>query len=201
MTQAKLFELFRSGTFTPMQGTTISFSDNDIALMATVYNKYKKTPAHLRLGHPPEESENYGEVTKLKAIGDRLLAVANVSDPLTSLVRQGYYKHVSAGFVCGPPQTPEQGVYLLDHVAFLGAQPPAVKGLAPLNFSESDGFLCFSSGSELYTGPAAAACVPAGYTVDAASQPLYQLACDVHRAFPGMSFAEAARHAEEIIFD
>ena len=36
------------------------------------------------------------------------------------------------------PHNPVPGVYYLRHVGFLGAQPPAVKGLAPVNFAEGD---------------------------------------------------------------
>lgn len=35
------------------------------------------------------------------------------------------------------PANPKPGAYYLRHVGFLGAQPPAVKGLAPVEFAES----------------------------------------------------------------
>ena len=57
------------------------------------------------------------------------------------MVRAGRFKKVSASFYTpDSPHNPVPGVYYLRHVGFLGAQPPAVKGLAPVpvNFAEGD---------------------------------------------------------------
>jgi hypothetical protein len=52
-------------------------------------------------------------------------------------VKAGAYKKVSASFYPKDhPNNPTPGVYALRHVGFLGAQPPAVKGLKPTEFAE-----------------------------------------------------------------
>lgn len=59
-------------------------------------------------------------------------------DPaFAELVKAGRYRKVSASFY--PPAAkanPRPGSYYLKHVGFLGAQPPAVKGLKAIAFSE-----------------------------------------------------------------
>ena len=63
------------------------------------------------------------------------------------MVQAGRFKKRSASFY--PPQAPNNptpGKWYLRHVAFLGAQPPAVAGLKDIQFSEDDagGAVCFS---------------------------------------------------------
>lgn len=71
-----------------------------------------------------------GKVRKLLLKQGELFALAEVGQTLLDLVRAGRYKKVSAGF------RRVGNVLRLDHVAFLGAHPPAVKSMAPLSFGE-----------------------------------------------------------------
>ncbi|MFV2030789.1 2-oxoacid:acceptor oxidoreductase, partial [Neisseria sp. S1] len=61
------------------------------------------------------------------------------------LVKAGRYKKVSASFYPpGSPSNPVPGKWYVRHVGFLGAHPPAVKGLAPINFADGEQFVEFS---------------------------------------------------------
>jgi hypothetical protein len=54
------------------------------------------------------------------------------------LVRRGYFKKRSASFYVDPATAPGGRVPYLRHVGFLGAQPPAVKGLRDIQFNEGE---------------------------------------------------------------
>lgn len=135
---ARLFEIFRAGTHTTMSGELITFSDNDLQKIAFTYpwrNETRRAP--LVLGHPADDRPAYGEVNALVVDGGRLFAHATIFPALLGAVREGHYKKVSASFY-GPDakENPVTGVWSLRHVGFLGAHPPAVKGMAPLEFAE-----------------------------------------------------------------
>ncbi|WP_345195520.1 hypothetical protein, partial [Kistimonas scapharcae] len=70
-----------------------------------------------------------------------------VDTDFETLVKEGRYKKVSASFYTPEsPSNPVPGVYYLRHVGFLGAQPPALKGLKPVSFNEQEeGVLEFSA--------------------------------------------------------
>lgn len=141
----KTFQIFRAGTFTSMAGKTLNFSDADILAMAASYSEAKR-PANLVIGHPSDDLPKHGTVKKLLAKGGRLYAIADVFKPLLDLVKAGAYQKVSASFV--PPAF--AGDWYLRHVGFLGAMPPAVKGMDSLNFSDSvSGDFCFSEPSSI----------------------------------------------------
>ena len=54
-------------------------------------------------------------------------------------MRAGRYKKLSASLYSpSSPANPRPGTWYLRHVGFLGAQPPAIKGLAPVNFAAGD---------------------------------------------------------------
>ena len=142
----KFFKIFRAGTHTSMAGQTLSFSEQDVADIATFYPMVKKF-APLVLGHPVDDCPAYGMVTALRYKDGALFAEAEVNDELVDLVQKGRYGNVSASFFArGDSRNPVPGMWTLKHVGFLGAAAPAVKGLGELNFAES-----VSSGH--YIGP------------------------------------------------
>ncbi|XVN20902.1 hypothetical protein QZH46_11175 [Pseudomonas corrugata] len=54
-------------------------------------------------------------------------------------IAKGSYKKISASFYHPTAaNNPVPGVYYLRHVGFLGAQPPAVKGLRPIELAEGE---------------------------------------------------------------
>lgn len=146
----KTINIFKSGRHTAMSGQALQFSDTDLHKSAIVYNP-KVHAAPLVLGHPATDAPAYGQVLGLKAQGSLLYADVDASDELVGLVRKGSYIRVSASFYSPQaPNNPTPGAYYLRHVGFLGATPPAVKGLEPPSFAASrSGALCFSEGAPL----------------------------------------------------
>lgn len=131
--------IFRPGRHTSMQGATIDFGESDLIATANAYDPARHE-APLVIGHPRADAPAWGWVGGLTADGGGLFAAPRQLDPaFAEMVRAGRFKKVSASFYTpDSPHNPVPGVYYLRHVGFLGAQPPAVKGLAPVNFAEGD---------------------------------------------------------------
>lgn len=68
------------------------------------------------------------------------MATPDQVDPaFAEMVDKGSFKKISASFYHpDSPNNPVPGVYYLRHVGFLGAQPPAVKGLRPVEFADGE---------------------------------------------------------------
>lgn len=140
----RFFQIFRSGIHTAMSGATRFYSDKDLEDMANLYN-CGVFRAPLYLGHPNalDNPRSFGEVMKLVADKGKLFANALVSPEMIDLVRTGHYKKVSVSL---SPHKSFRGAWLVCHVGFLGAQPPAVKGMTDPVFGEmrSLGAVCFA---------------------------------------------------------
>lgn len=132
-------EIFTSGKHTDNAGVARPFSDADLAASAAAYDPALHE-APLVIGHPKTDAPAYGWVQRLLAQSGRLIAIpAQVRAEFSEQVEAGAYKKVSASFY--PPESPRNpkpGVWYLRHVGFLGAQPPAVKGLRPIEFDDAD---------------------------------------------------------------
>ena len=141
----KFFEIFKSGTRTDNNGRTVTITEADVAQAAASYDP-KLHEAPLVIGHPKTDAPAYGWVGGLQADGGVLSAdFAQMDDDFIGLVQSGRYKKVSASFYPpDSPSNPKPGSWYLRHVGFLGAQPPAVKGLSAINFSEDDEYVEFS---------------------------------------------------------
>ena len=135
----KLFEIFKSGTRTDNNGRKVTITDADVAQAAAAYDP-KLHEAPLVIGHPKTDAPAYGWVGSLQADGGVLSAdFAQMDDDFVSLVQSGRYKKVSASFYPpDSPSNPKPGSWYLRHVGFLGAPPPAVKGLSAINFAADD---------------------------------------------------------------
>lgn len=139
------FEIFAVGRHTEMGGDTLSFADADLTATAAAYDPAKHE-APICVGHPQHNLPAYGWIAGITAEGGRLLATPRQVNPaFAEMVRAGSFKKVSAAFWSpDAPGNPTPGVYALRHVGFLGAQPPAVKGLAPVQFAaDDDGVVVF----------------------------------------------------------
>jgi hypothetical protein len=124
-------EIFKTGQQTDSSGVTRDWSESDLD---NIVNKYNEQPADKRheapvvIGHPVVDSPAYGWVSRLKREGSALLAeFKQLALEFVEIVKEGRYKKVSMALY------PDM---LLRHVGFLGAVPPAVKGLEPVKFSE-----------------------------------------------------------------
>lgn len=120
-------EVFKSGTHTSASGVEKTYTDDDLTSIANTYNAQKEHEAPLVIGHPETDAPAYGWAKEMKVVGNRLLAyVGQVSDDVVDAVDKGLYKKVSIALYPGG---------LLRHIGLLGAVPPAVKGLAPVQFA------------------------------------------------------------------
>lgn len=129
-------EIFKPGEHRPMQGAAIRFSEADLAACAAAYDPARHE-APLVIGHPATDDPAWGWVKSLKFADGALIAVPDQVNPaFETQVKAGAYKKVSASFWRpDAPNNPTPGSWALRHVGFLGAQPPAVKGLAPIQFA------------------------------------------------------------------
>ena len=131
--------IFKPGRQTAMSGATLDFSESDLAACAQAYDPALHE-APLVIGHPKHDGPAYGWVKSLSAGKDGLSAEPQQVDAqFAELVGKGSFKKISASFYTpDAPNNPVPGVYYLRHVGFLGAQPPAVKGLREVAFAEAE---------------------------------------------------------------
>lgn len=133
-------EIFRAGRHIDDAGITHNFSESDLAGMASGYNPALRE-APLTVGHPKDNLPAYGWVKAVarNAAGVLTIAAHNVEPQFAEMVAAKRFPKRSASFY--PPQSPNNptpGQWYLRHVAFLGAQPPAIAGLKDIQFSEGD---------------------------------------------------------------
>lgn len=131
-------EVFRPGTFTPMQGGSITYTAADLRAIADAYDP-AIAPAPIVIGHPDADAPAFGWVDRFEydANAERLFADLHEIEPsFAELVKDGRFKKVSMQFF-GPAQghNPLPGTWYPKHVGFLGAAAPAVSGLQPVQFS------------------------------------------------------------------
>lgn len=141
-------EIFRAGRHTDDSGAVHSFSPADVAGMVASYDPALRE-APLTIGHPADNLPAYGWVNGLavNAAGNLAMNTHQVQPQFAEMVDKKLFKKRSACFY--PPQhpsNPKPGNWYLRHVAFLGAQQPAIAGLAgfaatdagTVSFSEDD---------------------------------------------------------------
>ncbi len=137
MSNPKSIHIFKPGTHTAMSGLALSFSEADLQASADAYDPAKHE-APLVVGHPKADAPAYGWVKGLAFNESGLQAEPHQVDAeFAELVSAGRFKKVSASFYTpDAPANPVPGVYYLRHVGFLGAQPPAIKGLKQAEFAD-----------------------------------------------------------------
>lgn len=120
-------ESFKVGKHVSSNGVEKEYTDADLKEIADNYNSQAEWQAPLVIGHPKTDDPAFGWVTKAKVEGSKLYTyVENVSDKVIEAVRAGMFKYISIALNPGNK---------LRHVGLLGAVPPAVKGLSPVQFS------------------------------------------------------------------
>lgn len=132
----KWIEVFKTGTHTAMSGATKTYTEADLDRIVTKYNEQSDHEAPLVIGHPQTDAPAYGWIKQLKRVGERMYAfVETISEKIDQAVEAGMFRKVSIALY---------GDDLLRHVGLLGATPPAVKGLAPVEFATDKEFEEFS---------------------------------------------------------
>ena len=135
----KPFEIFRIGTHTTAKGKTITFAESDLADIASSYDPALHH-APIVVGHPKQDGPAYGWIKSMAVRDGRIVAEPEqINTAFSEMVREGSFKKVSAGLYHPDEKSnPTPGKYHLRHVGFLGAEPPAIKGLMPIEFAEGD---------------------------------------------------------------
>lgn len=145
-------QIFKSGRHTAMSGQALAFSESDLQATVAAYDPAKHE-APLVVGHPSHDLPAWGWVQSLAFADGAIDATpAQVNPQFAELVAAGAYKKISAAFYSpGAPGNPVPGVYYLRHVGFLGAQPPAVKGLRSVHFADDteEGVVTFSEWDDM----------------------------------------------------
>lgn len=140
-------EIFRPGRHIDDAGGVHEFSDADLAAMVAAYDPAVRE-APLTVGHPASNLPAYGWVKGVarNEAGRLVMDVHQVEPQFAEMVAAGRFKKRSASFYPpNHPNNPKPGAWYLRHVAFLGAQPPAIAGLkdfaedpaGTLNFAEA----------------------------------------------------------------
>ena len=125
----KLCEIFRTGTHTSSNGTVKNWTTDDLDLMVTNFNT-KNPDVPIVIGHPKTNDPAYGWVDSLKRVGDSLFAgFKQVAPEFAQAVNAGHFKTRSISVA------PDGS---LRHIGWLGAMPPAIKGLSGFQFEEDE---------------------------------------------------------------
>ena len=129
----KWIEIFRGGEQTDSQGQTHD-GDKMIDDAVSLFNAAEHEPPAV-IGHPKDNAPAFAWVDGLKREGDSLLAKFKDAQPeFVDMLERGLFKKRSAAFYANG---------MLRHVGFLGAMPPAVKGLADIKFNADEPALVF----------------------------------------------------------
>jgi hypothetical protein len=123
-------EIFKTGLHADSGGNQKTWTEADLDQIVKQYNP-RVHEAPVVIGHPVGNAPAYGWVEALKREGKFLCAkLKGLVPEFGEMVRQGLFKKRSISLY--PNLT-------LRHLGFLGAMPPAVKGLADVNFAEQKG--------------------------------------------------------------
>jgi len=121
--------IFKTGVHTDSSGSTKEWTEQDLDKIAA-YDPAKHE-APVVIGHPKDNAPAYGWVEALKRDGDILYAkMKGLIPEFVEMVKKGMFKKRSISIY--PDGT-------LRHIGFLGAMPPAVKGLPDFAFGEEAG--------------------------------------------------------------
>lgn len=135
----KPIEIFKIGKHTATNGQALPFDETMLAAAVKGYDP-KLHEAPVVVGHPKDNHPAFGWIDHLELKDGVVLAhPKQVDADFAELVEQGKYKKRSASwYLPDSPNNPKPGTLYLRHVGFLGAMPPAIKGLKDVQFSEQE---------------------------------------------------------------
>lgn len=120
--------VFKAGKHMDMRGQVDEWTEADLDRIIKQYDP-EKHEAPAVIGHPKSDSPAWGWVRRLSRIGETLYADFDQLNPdFIDMLKAGSFKKRSISLY--PDLT-------LKHVGFLGATPPAVKGLPDYKFLDS----------------------------------------------------------------
>jgi hypothetical protein len=121
--------VFRTGTHTDSSGKTRTWTEQDLDEIVRKYDPtYNEAP--VVIGHPKDNAPAWGWVEALKREGQLLYAkLKDLAPEFVEMLKQGRFKKRSISLY---------NDLALRHIGFLGAVPPAVKGLPDVAFKGGD---------------------------------------------------------------
>jgi hypothetical protein len=129
-------EVFRAGTHTAMNGAATAFTADDLDQMVA---NHAVQAAPAVIGHPETNDPAVGWVDAVKREGNSLYAkFKDLNAAFVEAVQTGSYRNRSVSVSKG-----DTG-WAMNHVGWLGAKLPAVKGMAGLYAAKADA-LCFEA--------------------------------------------------------
>lgn len=133
----KPFRIFRPGKHRAACGTVVEFTEDDLKRAVAAYTPATYA-APLVIGHPKTEDRAYGWAESLTYEDGHVVAHPDKVEPqFAELVEQGAYRNRSASwYMPDHPNNPSPGNLYPKHIGFLGAVPPALKGLGDVQFTE-----------------------------------------------------------------
>ena len=124
----KHVEVFRVGIHTDSTGNRRNFGEADLDRIAAYNPAFHEAP--MVIGHPSANAPAFGWVEKVYREGPSLfMDFKDVAPEFADLVKAGRFKKRSISLYPGGD---------LRHVGFLGAVPPAIKGLKDVQFAEGE---------------------------------------------------------------
>jgi len=120
-------QIFKTGSHRDASGDEREWGKADLDRIVSLYNPAIHE-APVVIGHPEDNAPAFGWIEALRRDGEVLLAkLKDLVPEFMDMVKRGLYKKRSIALY--PDLT-------LRHVGFLGAVPPAVKGLSDVRFQE-----------------------------------------------------------------
>jgi hypothetical protein len=122
-------QIFKTGKHVDSSGQEREWGKEDLDQIVSSYAP-EKDKAPVVIGHPKDNAPAYGWVEALKREGNILFAkLKNLAPEFVDMVKKGLFKKRSISLYPN---------LSLRHVGFLGASPPAIKGLEDIRFQEGE---------------------------------------------------------------
>lgn len=144
--------IFKVGKHTDASGVVRECTPEMLAEIAATYDINLHEAPYV-IGHPKTDDPAYGwaGAVEFDAKDGKLYSVdKDVFPAFADIVNAGLYNKKSASFYQPEhPNNPTPGKWYLRHVGFLGATPPAIKGLKSASFADGDQCIEFADWDQL----------------------------------------------------
>lgn len=190
--------ILKPGTFTDVKGIKVTFTRADLLDVAQGYDA-ARAAAPIVIGHPGPDAPAHGWIGRVALEGDMLRAYpSSISSAFAQAVADGRYRKVSPQlYPPGHAANPTPGRWHLQHVGFLGAAAPAIKGLGTVAFGQAAAPGAITVTIDLAAPPPdpVSFAAPPGYAVDQRHGALHARARALQSADASLPFWEAFERA------
>jgi hypothetical protein len=151
----KPIEIAKPGKAVAVSGVAFEFTEPVLRDLSESYDP-SLHEAPIVVGHPKLDAPAYGSIGEVvyDPASQRLDARPSHVDPdFAEAVNRKLYRAVSLSmYLPDSPSNPKPGHHYLRHVGFLGAHPPAIKGLRQVSFgADEEGVVTFGEWDERIT--------------------------------------------------